>query len=99
MYRLRIRKLAQDDANEIFEYYGNIDSSLAFRFLNSLYSELDAVAENPELFQFKYKNTRVRYLIKFPFGIHYRVFDEEFIEILSIIHTSRNPKIWKKRNG
>ena len=76
MYRLRIRVVAQEDAHEIFEYYGNINSSFSLRFLNSLYAELDSVAENPELFQFKYKNTRVRYLRKFPYGIHYRIVDE-----------------------
>ncbi|MCG2418405.1 type II toxin-antitoxin system RelE/ParE family toxin [Aequorivita sp. F47161] len=99
MYQLRIRNIAHEDANEIFDYYGNIDSTLAIRFLNSLYSELDAIAENPELFQNKYKNIRVRYLQKFPFGIHYRIVDKEIIEILSFIHTSRDPKIWKKRNS
>lgn len=99
MFLLRIRILAQEDANEIFEYYDNINSTLAIRFLNSLYSELDAIAENPEIFQYKYKNIRVRYLQKFPFGIHYRLVDKEIIEILSFIHASRDPKIWKKLNG
>ncbi|WP_026452641.1 type II toxin-antitoxin system RelE/ParE family toxin [Aequorivita capsosiphonis] len=98
MYKLRIRILAQKDADEIYEYYHLLNSTLANRFLHSLYSELDALIENPELYQLKYKTTRVRYLKKFPFGIHYRVVDEKFIEVLSIIHTSRNPETWKKRS-
>lgn len=97
MYQLRIRILAQQEADEIFDYYGNINSTLALRFLEVLYAQLDVISENPELFQLKYKSTRVRYLRKFPFGIYYRIVDESFIEILSIIHTSRNPEIWKKR--
>lgn len=97
MYQLRIRTLAQQDATEVFEYYENINLTLASRFLDSLYLELDGICENPEIFQLKYKNTRVRYLKKFPFGVHYRIIDDSFIEILSIIHTSRNPEIWKKR--
>lgn len=97
MYQLRIRILAQKDADDIFEYYSNLNPSLALRFLDSLSSELEAITKNPESFQLKYKNTRVRYLKKFSFGIHYRVMNEVFIEILSIIHTSRNPEIWKKR--
>ncbi|WP_373693819.1 type II toxin-antitoxin system RelE/ParE family toxin [Aequorivita flava] len=72
--------------------------SLAMRFLSELYTEIDTVAKNPELFQLKYKNTKVRYLRKFPYGIYYRIVDEELIEILSVIHTNRNPKIWTKRN-
>jgi plasmid stabilization system protein ParE len=98
MYQLRIRILAHQDADEIFEYYSGINLSLAMHFLSALYTEIDTVAKNPELFQLKYKNTKVRYLRKFPYGIHYRIVEEEFIEILSIIHTSRNSKIWKKRN-
>ena len=97
MYQLRIRIFAQKDADDIFEYYSNLNSSRALRFLDSLSSELEAITKNPESFQLKYKNTRVRYLKKFSFGIHYRVMDKEFIEILSIIHTNRNPEIWKRR--
>lgn len=36
------------------------------------------------------------YLRKFPFNIYFQVENCE-IDILAIIHTSRNPKIWKKR--
>ncbi|WP_431605807.1 type II toxin-antitoxin system RelE/ParE family toxin [Aequorivita marisscotiae] len=90
--------LAHQNADEIFEYYSGINLSLAMRFLSELYKEIDTVAKNPELFQLKYKNTKVRYLRKFPYGIYYRIVDEELIEILSVIHTNRNPKIWTKRN-
>lgn len=60
MYQLRIRKLAQKDSNEIFEYYSNINSPLALKFLDALQNQLDVIAEHPELFQLKYKSTRVR---------------------------------------
>ena len=93
MYKLRIRILAKEDANEIFEYYDKIETSLGVSFLYALYSEFDAIILNPHMFQW------VRFLKKFPYGLHYRIVEDKYIEILSVLHTSRNPEIWKKRNG
>ena len=45
-------------------------------FLERLYQEFDGIKENPFLFQKKYRDTRVRYVKGFPFGIYY-VVDEK----------------------
>ena len=65
-------------------------------FLERLYQEFDGTKENPFLFQKKYRDTRVRYVKGFPFGIYY-VVDEKSITILAVLHTSRNPETWKSR--
>lgn len=96
MYQLHIRVLAREDIQHIVDYYDRIRSHIADTFLENLYAEFDVIVENPNLFQKKYRNTRVRYLKKFPYGIHYIV-QEETIEILAVIHTKRNPEIWKKQ--
>ncbi len=65
-------------------------------FLERLYQEFDGIKENPFLLQKKYRDTRVRYVKGFPFGIYY-VVDEKSITILAVLHTSRNPETWKSR--
>ena len=47
---------------------------------------LGMIKENPELFQRKYRHTRVRYIKGFPYGIHY-ILNEKIIEILAVLHT------------
>ncbi|MCF6307199.1 MAG: type II toxin-antitoxin system RelE/ParE family toxin [Flavobacteriaceae bacterium] len=72
-----------------------ISTKITDNFLDSLFNEFEFLVENPHSFQVKYKNTRVRCLKQFPFGVHYLI-QENSIEILAIIHTSKNPKTWLK---
>lgn len=97
MLSLQIRTLAKNDIQEIVDYYDSISPKLADKFLQQLFSAFDLLLANPQLFQLKYRATRVLYLKTYPFGIHYRI-DENEVIILAVIHTSRNPKTWKERS-
>ena len=92
MFHFHIRVLAKEDIQQIVEYYEEKAPSATDRFFKMLYTEFDVIKENPELFQKKYRGTRVRYLKKFPFGIHY-ILRGKTIEILAVLHTSMNPEI------
>ena len=94
MFHFHIRVLAREDIQQIVDYYEEKASHITNEFLENLYAELDVIKENPELFQKKYRGTRVRHLKKFPFGIHY-ILRENTVEVLTILYTSRNPEIWK----
>lgn len=94
-YELRIRVLAQNDIQEIVDYYDKTSTKITDVFLWSLYAELDRITENPFLFQEKYKGTRVYYLKNFSFGIHYQI-QFKIVEVLAVLHTSKNPNIWWK---
>lgn len=96
MYILNIRQTAKLDIQQIVDYYDEIFPEIATKFLMNLYADLGMLQRNPYLFQLKYKDTRVSYVKSFPFGIHYRIISNN-IEILSVLHTSRNPKTWKNR--
>ena len=96
MFLFHIRVLASEDIQQIVAYYEEKLLYATDRFLENLYIELDVIKENPELFQRKYRHTRVRYIKGFPYGIHY-ILNEKIIEILAVLHTSRNPEVWKKR--
>lgn len=98
MFQLQIRVLAQNDIQEIVDYYETKTSKrITDCFLDNLYVELQFIKTKPTSFQLKHKDTRVRYIKSFPFGIHYRIKNKNIIEILAVLHTSRNPNIWKNR--
>jgi len=63
---------------------------IADAFLDELYDEFNRLKENPFLFEEKYKSTRVTYLKRFHYGIHFQVVLSS-VEILAILHTSRKP--------
>lgn len=97
MSTLQIRTHAKTDIQEIVDYYDGISSGVTDKFLNQLYQSLDFLAEHPKNFQVKYRNTRVYYLKNFPFGIHYLENDNQVV-ILAVLHTSRDPKVWRTRS-
>lgn len=96
MLSLQIRVLAKNDIQEIVDYYDRLAPKITDKFLDDLYADLELLQGNPNLFQRKYKDTRVRYMKKFPFGVHY-ILKEGTVIILAVLHTSRNPKIWEER--
>ncbi len=96
MYHLEILQTAKDDIQQIVDYYDDVAPFVTDYFLEELFSCFDILKKRPFLFQVKYRETRVCYLKKFPFGIHYQVMGKA-IEILAVLHTSRNPDIWKNQ--
>ena len=96
MTSLHIRVLAKNDIQEIVDYYDRIAPKITNKFLDDLYADLELLKENPSLFQLKYRETRVRFMKKFPFGIHY-VLKKDTVIVLAVLHTSRSPKIWEER--
>ena len=92
---LIVRLLAKDDIQQIVDYYDEKAPFITDTFLVDLYEDFEIIKKNPFLFREKYKSTRVRFMKQFPFGIHYRV-KKKKIEVLAVLHTSRNPIIWKQ---
>jgi len=96
MYKLKIRVLAQRDIQEIVNYYDRINPKVADFFMEELFEEFAIITENPLLFNTKHKEARSCYLKRFPIGIHI-VADDSCVHIIAVIHTSRNPAMWKNR--
>jgi len=96
-YQLIIKKHAEQDAIEAALWYNEQKQGLGNEFLLSLDSKLENIKNNPSIYAVKYRETRVAYTKRFPYGIHYKV-EKERIFVLAILHTSRNPKIWEQRN-
>ncbi|WP_291152554.1 type II toxin-antitoxin system RelE/ParE family toxin [Flavobacterium sp. UBA7680] len=96
MYRLHFVKEALFDIEDIVLWYEEQRIGLSYDFELCLEAGIDSILRNPDLFQKKYKNIRMHFISRFPYGIHYRVEKNQII-VIGIFHTSRSPKNWSKR--
>ena len=95
MHRIRFVKEALFDVEDIVIWYEEQRIGLSYDFELCLEAGLDEISRNPDAFQKKYKNIKIRFIFRFPYGIHYR-FEKDEIVVIGVFHTSRSPKIWCK---
>ena len=92
-------KEALFDVEEIVLWYEEHREGLSYDFELCLEVGLHEIQRNPQAFQKRYKSVKIRFIQRFPYGIHYIV-EENKIIVLGVFHTSRSPKNWFKRiNG
>jgi plasmid stabilization system protein ParE len=96
MHRIRFVKEALFDVEDVVIWYEEQRIGLSYDFELCLEAGLDEISRNPNAFQKKYKNIKIRFISRFPYGIHYR-FDKDEIVVIGVFHTSRSPKNWNKR--
>lgn len=98
MYRIRFTKEALFDIEDIVLWYEEQRIGLSYDFELCLEAGVESILRNPDAFQKKYRNIKVRFISRFPYGIHYR-FEKNEIAVIGVFHTSRSPKNWSKRLG
>lgn len=74
------------------EQKGDLGSTFETHFDNAVIS----IQSNPLKTQVRYNDTRVFFLKKFPYGIHFQV-NDSVILIVAIFHTSQDPEKWTGR--
>jgi toxin ParE1/3/4 len=89
-------KEALFDVEEIVLWYEEHREGLSYDFELCLEVGLHEIHRNPQAFQKRYKSVKIRFIQRFPYGIHYIV-EENKIIVLGVFHTSRSPKNWFKR--
>ncbi len=96
MNSIRFTKEALFDIEEIVLWYEEQREGLSFDFELCLEAEISAITRTPQAFQKKYKTVKVRFIKRFPYGIHY-VIQPNLVVVIGVFHTSRSPKNWSKR--
>ena len=96
MYTISFTKEALYDIEYIVLWYEEQRVGLSFDFELCLEAGLAEVVRNPENFQKRYKKVQIRFISRFPYGIHY-VVKENTIVIIAVFHTLLSPKNWSKR--
>ena len=95
-YSVVIKPLAESDIRDAVLWYEQQRSGLGEKFMEAIEEKLKLIEENPDLFEIKYKGTHQAFLNRFPFAVHY-IKDDERIIVVGVLHTSRDPQIWKSR--
>ena len=92
---IRLHPQAEDDLSDALNYYYTIDESLETKFLNYLESTFDKIAKFTNLYPYENETIQKVVVEKFPYIILYEQYDD-FIMILAIFNTKRDPEILMK---
>jgi toxin ParE1/3/4 len=91
-----LRPEASRDVEEARDYLELQQAGLGQTFLERLQERLAQVGVLPELYAVVWRNTRAARLRQFTYVVYYRVHDDR-IEVLAVVHGSRNSPSWKSR--
>ncbi len=98
MYKVIILPLAKEDIKEAALWYNKQQAGLGKRFTAVVREKVHFIRQNPNAVNIRYNTVRTAVLDVFPFMVHYTVDeDKKTIIISAVLHTSRNPDMWKKR--
>jgi toxin ParE1/3/4 len=78
------------------KHYACERAELARDFLHAFRATKDAVAQQPDRFSFLEKPVRRARIPGFPYRIVYEEL-EDCVQVLAVMHHSRQPGYWKKR--
>lgn len=97
MRRLLFRPEVEEDLAEGSEWFEGRRVGLGAEFEKAVEETLEAIANNPLRFPPIHGKVRCARLKRFQYGVFYYVFREPVVVVLSVLHLSRDPELWKKR--
>ena len=89
-YALSIRKEAEVDIAEAYQYYESCRTDLGSDFVLCIEESLARIQKNPKQYERIYKRVHRALVRRFPFGIYY-VIDQENISVIGVLHARKNP--------
>jgi ParE toxin of type II toxin-antitoxin system, parDE len=97
-YKSVLEEFAKQDLKETSFYYDSVQVGLGKLFLAAIKKSIKLLEIYPVISQIRYFEVHTFVVDTFPYLIHYYI-DESSknIVIIGILHTSRNPVIWKER--
>jgi len=98
MYRTVILLPAKEDIREAALWYNKKQKGLGKRFTFQVREKIHFIKRYPQANSVCYDDVRTAILSVFPFMIHYSIDNQtKTIIIIAVLHTSRNPELWRKR--
>lgn len=91
-----VRPEAEADIEEVAVWYESQRQGLGQEFLGEVLGLCETIAENPAMYPVVHRHTRRALIRRFPFGVYFRIEDEQVI-IVAVIHGSRHPRNWRQR--
>ena len=97
-YSVKIEPEALEDIQKGITWYNEAKSGLGRKFHSEVKEKIKVLKKYP-YFQIRYDDVRCLPLEKYPYMLHFTI-DEmnKAVIIRAVFHTSRDPKIWRKRS-
>jgi toxin ParE1/3/4 len=90
-FKILILNQASEEFEEAFEYYKKINPKLAKKFFNQTNISLNDLKKNP-FYQIRYDDFRMKIVKKFPYIIHYIVYENSNnVTVYGILNSNQNP--------
>ena len=96
--KLILRPEAEADALEAYRWYSEQLPGLGDDFLSEVERALETIRANPEANRKVHREFRRTFTRRFPYGIFYAIRDGGIV-VFAILHTARDPRIWRKRGS
>jgi len=99
-YKVKIEPEALADIQKISDWYNEKQIGLGEKFQKTAINQIDGLEKNPHVCAIRYKEIRCLLVNKFSYMAHFFINEEtKTVEVLAVISTSRNPKIWTEKTG
>lgn len=96
MKQLIIQSQAAQEADEVAKWYEDQFPGLGVEFLLELDVALGRVINNPDIYQPVYEDARRVLVRRFPYAAYF-ISETDTVQIVAILHQSRNPDVWQSR--
>lgn len=91
-----LRPAADDDIQATHDDLEQVRIGLGDQFVTRVRETLEQIESMPELFGVVWQDVRAVRLRQFKHVVYYVVFPDR-VEVLAVIHGSRDPSIWQSR--
>jgi len=95
---LILRPEAEADALEAYRWYSEQLPGLGEEFLAEIDRALETIRANPEAHRKLHREFRRVLTRRFPYAVFYAVRGDRIVAF-AILHTARDPALWKKRGS
>jgi toxin ParE1/3/4 len=87
---------ARDEFDQGYDYYEGRRAGLGESFADAVQVALDRIGVMPQLHRAVFGDIRRAVVHGFPYCVYYRE-EASRVRVLSVFHTSRDPRIWQSR--
>jgi plasmid stabilization system protein ParE len=96
--RVVVRRLAQAEITEAFEWYRERSITAAGEFLVEVDHAMAEIENDPERFPVVHGRLRRMLLQRFPYGVYFKVYAKT-VSVVGVIHGHRHPDLWLTRTA
>ncbi|HEX5889332.1 MAG TPA: type II toxin-antitoxin system RelE/ParE family toxin [Pyrinomonadaceae bacterium] len=95
-YRLLAEAAVEFDVESAFQWYETEEPDLGFEFLKQLRGCYERLLRNPHGYQELRSGIRRALTKRFPYAVYFSI-EDDFVVVLAVLHTARDPAEWQHR--